>query len=139
LNSCISLDPQFVNATSRNYRLSDSSPCIDNGSNVLIPPGVTTDLDGNERVIHGTVDIGCYEFVFPTYSAASFDTSPSIDDNNQKVIVVSNTAKLAPEGDEFGNTFDTTHWTEVEGSDIHPILPSKGSATWLAQLRQLGG
>ncbi len=60
-SNCITLDPQFVNATAQNYRLCGGSPCIDTGDDGLIPPGVTTDLDGNPRVIGAAVDMGCYE------------------------------------------------------------------------------
>lgn len=56
------------------YRLKPGSPCINTGSNALLPPD-TTDLDGdgdtteplpldimgNRRIIGGTVDMGAYE------------------------------------------------------------------------------
>src|SRR5690606_15939935 len=56
-----------------NYRLLDSSPAIDAGSNSAIPGGFTTDRDGNPRRYDDTgvtdtgvgtapiVDIGAYE------------------------------------------------------------------------------
>lgn len=49
-----------------NYRLAESSPCINTGTN---DPGMAwqTDLDGNPRIYLGdsvgTVDMGCYEYV----------------------------------------------------------------------------
>jgi predicted outer membrane repeat protein len=52
-------------------RLSDSSPCIDAGDNDAVPSDVTTDLDGNERILDGntdgtaTVDMGSYEMALP--------------------------------------------------------------------------
>ncbi len=43
------------------YHLLAGSPGIDAGDNSAIA-GYDTDLDGNERVVNGTVDIGAYEY-----------------------------------------------------------------------------
>ncbi|MBN2269725.1 MAG: hypothetical protein JXN61_03870 [Sedimentisphaerales bacterium] len=43
-------------------RISAGSLCIDAGSNAALPPFVTTDLDGNPRIIRDVVDMGAYEF-----------------------------------------------------------------------------
>jgi parallel beta-helix repeat protein/YD repeat-containing protein len=65
-NSCITSDPGFVNAESRNYRLFREWPCIDAGDNSYIE-GFATDLGGNPRIADGNydddlvVDIGAYE------------------------------------------------------------------------------
>jgi len=72
----IDLYPDFVDADGPdetvgteddNLRLSASSPCIDAGYNDALPPTVSTDLDGYQRVVDGnndgtaTVDMGAYE------------------------------------------------------------------------------
>ncbi|MHC4675157.1 MAG: S8 family serine peptidase [Planctomycetota bacterium] len=63
-------DPLFVDADGvdnvsgtedDNLRLTASSPCINAGDNTAVPPSVLTDLDGNCRIIDGTVDLGAYE------------------------------------------------------------------------------
>jgi hypothetical protein len=69
----IAADPLFVSAiaassapdTTGNYRLQAGSPCIGTGNSAAVPPGVTTDLDGNPRIVDGTVDMGAYEYQGP--------------------------------------------------------------------------
>lgn len=53
-------DPQFVERTNGNYRLAPTSPCIDYGVNEAWMPGAQ-DLDGNQRIANGTVDLGGWE------------------------------------------------------------------------------
>jgi hypothetical protein len=59
----IANNPQFVDGT---CLLSETSPCVDTGSNGYMPSGA--DLDGVPRPLDGnadgtnTVDMGCYEF-----------------------------------------------------------------------------
>ena len=73
----IGSDPLFVDGGAGNVRLQCSgsaSPCIGAGSNEALPLDVTdldgdgraaeklpVDLDGNPRVVDGTVDMGAYE------------------------------------------------------------------------------
>ena len=59
------VDPLFVSTT--DLRLQEGSLCIDTGSNDAVPDDVTTDLDGEPRIVDGngdevaTVDMGAYE------------------------------------------------------------------------------
>jgi hypothetical protein len=66
-----------------------------------------------------------------SYTVSAFDTSPALDDNNQKVIVDTGTAKLAPEGDEFGSALDTVNWTESSeiGAEGGSLLESASVLT----------
>jgi len=66
-NNCVFSDPQFVSAPN-DLHLQSTSPCIDAGDNSLVPAGLTTDWDGNPRIVDGNndgdavVDIGAYEY-----------------------------------------------------------------------------
>ena len=95
INGNIRQDPQFLNTgwddngTSNDpsddvwvgnpdYRLQLTSPCIDTGSNELLPEDTTDldndgdttellpiDIEGNPRIDGGTVDMGAYEYIQP--------------------------------------------------------------------------
>jgi hypothetical protein len=60
----ITNDPSFVNTNAGNYRLSQSSPCINAGLNQTWMNGAV-DLDGHSRIdrFSGIVDMGCYEYL----------------------------------------------------------------------------
>lgn len=60
-SNCIHLDPMFVNPGGQDYRLQAGSPCVNAGNNLLVPPGITEDLDGNPRIVGDRVDLGAYE------------------------------------------------------------------------------
>ena len=55
----IEMNPQFVDAPGGNFRLQETSPCIDAGDNAYVQ--TSTDPDGNPRIAHGVVDMGVYE------------------------------------------------------------------------------
>lgn len=57
----VEADPRFVDPTAANYRLQATSPAINAGDNASLTAGVTTDLDGNPRLLGGRVDMGAYE------------------------------------------------------------------------------
>lgn len=55
-------NPGFVNAGSRNYRLTETSSYVNAGTNSS--NGESLDLDGNSRISGGKIDMGAYEFQF---------------------------------------------------------------------------
>lgn len=72
----ISLDPQFANPGTNNFRLLAGSPCIDAGTNVLafaarFAFALTNDFDGLPRPLagdrngHPQADLGAHEFLEP--------------------------------------------------------------------------
>lgn len=50
----------FVDAAAGDYNLTTPSPCINAGDNAYAS---SFDLDGKARIVGGTVDMGCYEFI----------------------------------------------------------------------------
>lgn len=68
----ISLDPLYISPASGDFHLSQSSPCIDAGSNEFV--SFETDFDGKVRIWNATdidsaiVDIGAFEFGTPCYA-----------------------------------------------------------------------
>jgi parallel beta-helix repeat protein len=64
LTNCWTSDPLFVNPTGGDYHLQSNSPCINSGNNAYVSS--TNDLDGNPRIVGGTVDIGAYEYQTPS-------------------------------------------------------------------------
>ena len=74
----INSDPCFVDVDANDLRLLSDSPCVDTGDTAALPPDITDldgdgdtaesipfDLDGNDRVWNGIVDIGAYEYFIP--------------------------------------------------------------------------
>jgi hypothetical protein len=55
--------PLFIDPAINDFHLQSNSPCINSGNNTVVAG--STDLDGNPRIVGGTVDIGAYEYQAP--------------------------------------------------------------------------
>ncbi|MFZ0827150.1 MAG: thrombospondin type 3 repeat-containing protein [Verrucomicrobiia bacterium] len=60
----ITNEPVLVSLATGDLHLQSNSPCINSGHNTYAAGA--TDLDGNPRIVGGTVDMGAYEFQTPT-------------------------------------------------------------------------
>lgn len=62
--SNIDADPMFMDESAGDFSMPPGSPAVDSGDNGASGLAAT-DLDGNARVVNGTVDMGVYEFQGP--------------------------------------------------------------------------
>ncbi|WP_186441546.1 InlB B-repeat-containing protein, partial [Desulfamplus magnetovallimortis] len=81
----IDSDPLFADATVSDYRLSDTSPCINVGNNGSVPADITEDIIGNTRIFGGTVDMGAYEYIAIVQHAVTFDSQGGSAVSSQSV------------------------------------------------------
>lgn len=74
-------DPLFENPAFSNYHLTKGSPCINRGTNAVTPL-LSNDMDGDDRVHMGTVDMGADEFTseFLFLEAEAFTLSAATGD-----------------------------------------------------------
>jgi hypothetical protein len=106
-----------------NYRLQANSPAINAGSNARVAQDVTTDLDGNLRIVAATVDLGAYEHQAPIPFVRSVTRATATPTNAATVVftvtfnmpvteVDSTDFTLAKTGGQSGATISS-----VTGSD----------------------
>ncbi|MEY3367202.1 MAG: hypothetical protein RI973_357 [Bacteroidota bacterium] len=63
--NCVHTNPRFRDAANDDFTLFGASPCVNTGdSSYVNAPNtvVTTDLRGEDRVMQGNTDMGCYEY-----------------------------------------------------------------------------
>ena len=112
----ISADPLFVDPARGDYHLQFGSPCIDAGTNNLVP---SQDKDGLPRPLDGdndgeaVCDMGAYEYGLPLCEG-DFDSDGDVDDADLTIFAA-----------DFGNTDCGGHCEgdfdndgDVDGSDL---------------------
>lgn len=83
-------NPLFVDATNGDYRLSSSSPCIDEGTTIT---GIVTDLDGRVVPNGSAPDMGSYEYY--STGLGTDTTAPSTPTNVTATSTTFNTVNLS--------------------------------------------
>ncbi|MBN1815719.1 MAG: right-handed parallel beta-helix repeat-containing protein [Sedimentisphaerales bacterium] len=56
----VNLDPEFVESGEGEYRLKETSPCLNRGNNSVHT--LPADQDGKPRIQYGQIDVGAYEY-----------------------------------------------------------------------------
>lgn len=115
--------PVFLDPTQGNYRLAPSSPCIDAGQNQAWM-FTAADLDGNPRILNGTVDMGAYETPFTLMLKACLQGPYSTNSHSMR-----------------GGNWTNTPLTSPYGSDPRTIsiIPSNIVDWVLVELRNTNG
>lgn len=111
-------DPLLVDFAGGNLHLQASSPCINSGYDPYAPAG--PDLDGNPRIVGGTVDIGAYEFQSPQ-SVISYAWL------QQHGLATNGTAdSVDTDGDGLNNWQEWRSWTDPTDarSVLQMLLPT---------------
>jgi hypothetical protein len=91
----ISDPPLFANEANGDLRLQSNSLCINAGNNAYVVG--TTDLDGNPRIVGGTVDIGAYEYQslsLINFSVVSNQAAVDITGQSNQVVTVETSTDL---------------------------------------------
>lgn len=68
-------DPMFNDPSTEDYTLIVGSPAIDTGDNMFFPASILEDINGNTRIVGGTIDMGAYEYD-PTLSTEEVALRP---------------------------------------------------------------
>jgi hypothetical protein len=134
----INADPEFVqNADPANSNFGDlhlqaSSPCINVGRNASIPVGVTTDFDGNNRIIGNIVDMGAFENIAPTVYVDYLATAGTNDGSSWANAFTSLQAAL----NAVGHPGDDSRIEVAQGTYL-PSDPVNSSGGWLGTVEEV--
>lgn len=114
-------DPLFVAPDAGDFHLSEQSPCINAGANIVPdPPGLPdTDFEGDPRVMGGAVDIGADEYPGPFLQVAlkvnGQDGEVTLYSQDILRIEVSVASQIEGEVDYF-------LWVELPGENCYCFL-----------------
>ncbi len=100
--------PYFTDEENNDFRLSDSSICINAGDPLTDISGFLSDFAGNPRIMDDTIDIGAYEFPLNTAPSDILLSEKQIDENVLPGSVVGQFSTVdANKADTHTYSFDT--------------------------------
>jgi len=109
----VSEDPQFIDAAADDYRLKETSPCIDAGIRYYWSLWPERDRNGNCRLRGASVDIGCYEF------GASRDADGDLLSDTDETTAGTDANREDTDGDGLRDGLEA-----IRGSDpLNPTAP----------------
>ncbi len=100
-------DPIFFRASHGDYRLGTVSPCMNSGDNAAVVG--STDLQGTNRILSGTVDMGAYEGgLLITKPEASYPGAEVLFDGVDDYLAAGHSSSVS-----FGGDFTIEAWVRV--------------------------
>lgn len=121
-NGNISQNPFFKSPMNRNYHLTLDSPCINAGDPGFVPPAGQVDIDGDDRIYGGRIDIGADEYVGYVKPMAFAGYDVHVLEPMQTVMLDGRDSFFY---DPAG--VKTYHWTQISGTEV--VLDDPDSAT----------
>jgi hypothetical protein len=127
-------NPQFLNPIVVDYRLSETSPCLDTGSNypwMTDPADVRSeDLDSNPRVYPtgGIVDMGAYENIFESSSSLSSLSSFSSSASSASSVSSSSTSSVSSSSTSSGSSISSSSASSVSSISSSSVSSSSISS-----------
>lgn len=104
------LAPRFKGVEKEDFSLQACSPAVNAGQLSFLPPGLTRDLSGSNRMVHGAVDLGAYEYQgdFPVLQVEADIVAASGPLEADGQITIDPLAEATPGYTYQWNTGDTT-------------------------------
>ncbi len=116
-------DPHFVNPDINDFHLLPNSPCINMGDPTYVSGPNETDIDNEQRIIGGRVDIGMDEYCFVTQPL--IEVWPAY----MGFTAVADTINPAPQTLNIRNIgVDTSNWQITEDCDWLSVWPTSGQS-----------
>ncbi|HTN37531.1 MAG TPA: T9SS type A sorting domain-containing protein [Arachidicoccus sp.] len=127
-----SIDPQFVDASGGNYRLTAGSPAVNAGGNFVINmTDNPVDLDGNPRITDyitgGIVDMGPYEYYNPVLPVKMSPLSGAVSNTGHAMLSWKSFSEINNKGFLVQSSIDGNHFEN--GSLVPSKVPGGNSTT----------